>query len=211
MRAQPCDWSLFRFDGVETGLQILGLTRFLDTKRFPLRLKTLWPRADDTVKLVASATILNPDPGPASTQIEAILAEGVFKRRGRRFARRGRIEEGRPAGSLWIRAVPAEPARGRGQFGALGRVRVALRTRHSGMARAGDARLSSRSLQRAIHRRVHADAQIHHQPRRHVVDEAADGRTRRERGRPPRIPAAPDAQGCNALRGTDPAPPAQGT
>jgi len=35
-------WSLFRFDGIETGLQILELTRFLDANRSPLRLKTLW-------------------------------------------------------------------------------------------------------------------------------------------------------------------------
>ena len=34
-------WSLFRFDGIEAGLQILDLTRFLDANRFPLRLKTL--------------------------------------------------------------------------------------------------------------------------------------------------------------------------
>ena len=40
-KAQPCDWSLFRFDGIETGLQIPGLTRFLDANRFPLRSKTL--------------------------------------------------------------------------------------------------------------------------------------------------------------------------
>ena len=33
--------SLFRFDRIETELQILDLTRFLDAKRFPLRLKTL--------------------------------------------------------------------------------------------------------------------------------------------------------------------------
>jgi hypothetical protein len=32
---------LFRFDRIETGLQILDLTRFLDANRFPLRLKTL--------------------------------------------------------------------------------------------------------------------------------------------------------------------------
>jgi len=30
-----------RFDGIEAGLQILDLTRFLDANRFPLRLKTL--------------------------------------------------------------------------------------------------------------------------------------------------------------------------
>jgi hypothetical protein len=33
--------SLFRFDGIEAGLWILDLTRFLDANRFPLRLKTL--------------------------------------------------------------------------------------------------------------------------------------------------------------------------
>src|SRR5450432_2458736 len=33
-----------RFDGIEAGLSILDLTRFLDANRFPLRLKTLYPR-----------------------------------------------------------------------------------------------------------------------------------------------------------------------
>src|SRR5258705_2886530 len=37
-------------------------------------MRLLWPRACDPAKLVASATILNPVRGPASTQIGAILA-----------------------------------------------------------------------------------------------------------------------------------------
>src|SRR5258708_3394520 len=37
-------------------------------------MRLLWPRARDPAKLVASATILNPVRGPASTQIGAILA-----------------------------------------------------------------------------------------------------------------------------------------
>jgi hypothetical protein len=34
-------WSLFRFNSIETGRQILELTRFLDANRPPLRSKTL--------------------------------------------------------------------------------------------------------------------------------------------------------------------------
>jgi hypothetical protein len=41
-------WSLFRFDGIEAGLWILDLTRFLDANRCPLRLKTLWSRPPRT-------------------------------------------------------------------------------------------------------------------------------------------------------------------
>src|SRR5215216_506032 len=51
-------WSLFRFDGIETGLQILVLTRFLDANRFPLRSKTLWrsrPRLPGAVNAIFEA------------------------------------------------------------------------------------------------------------------------------------------------------------
>ena len=50
----------------------------------------------DPAKLVASATILNPGPGSASTQIGAIFAKGVFKRSGCRLARRERVEAKTP-------------------------------------------------------------------------------------------------------------------
>jgi hypothetical protein len=35
--------SPFRFDGIEAGLWIPDLTRFLNANRLPTRLKTLWP------------------------------------------------------------------------------------------------------------------------------------------------------------------------
>jgi len=34
-------WSLFRSDGIGTGLYLFVLTRFLYANRYPLRLKTL--------------------------------------------------------------------------------------------------------------------------------------------------------------------------
>jgi hypothetical protein len=39
---QTAVWSLFRFDGIEAGLQFLDLTRFPGANRLPLRSKTLW-------------------------------------------------------------------------------------------------------------------------------------------------------------------------
>src|SRR5262245_25469006 len=51
-------WSYFRFDGIETELQILVLTRFLDANRFPLRSKMLCgsrPRLPGAVNTVFEA------------------------------------------------------------------------------------------------------------------------------------------------------------
>src|SRR4029453_7062150 len=51
-------WGLFLFDGIETELQILVLTRFLDANRLPLRLKTLWrsrPRLPGAVNAIFEA------------------------------------------------------------------------------------------------------------------------------------------------------------
>ena len=119
--------------------------------------KLLWPRACELAKLVASATILNPLAPPASTQIGAILANASSSEssaRSRSEPDSGARKDGqgwrasesrkkrRAARPLQIRAVPAEPAGGRSLLGAFGRVSGALRARHSGMARAGDAGFS---------------------------------------------------------------------
>ena len=114
-------------------------------------------KGGDLAKLVASATILNPGPGPAVNSNGALsLPKAVSSEVVAGFARcdGATRKGGQTAGSVQVRAVPPQPAGGRGQFRALGRVSGALRARHSGMARAGDARLPQRRLQRAIHRRI---------------------------------------------------------
>src|SRR6185312_2611408 len=113
----------------------------------------LWPASDWSAKLVATATILPRPDWPAQPGLEGNFGDGATHRPAR--------GNGLPAQSLAarfvpLRAVPPEPAGGRGQQRAVGRVPGALRARYSRMAGAGDARIPQRSLQRAIYFRLHA-------------------------------------------------------
>src|SRR5215212_1669595 len=79
------------------------------------------------------------------------------------------------------------------------------------MAGVGNAWLPKRSVQRAIHRALHPNPQIHDQPCRDRADAPPSCGTRRECGRSPRIPVAADTEGNGAVSKAHSSPVAKGT
>ena len=123
-----------------------------------------------------------------------------------------RKKHDRRARPVQVCAVPAEPAGGRGQRRTVQRISASATGwifRNGGCWR----RSASATMPAARNTSSHC-TRTHKSTISRAVTAlmaTATGRARRERGRPPRIPPAPDPQGTRALRGTDPAPAAQGT